>query len=169
MLLLIISEYYCPTTFLPLANTSLECSCPICLCSKGWLNTREAVPGRICSSPNNQRFSLCSSWNLSNPLPTHTPTICFGLFGAVTVPVWEQLHTAHPQTHVKFQSRRRNCGKDMEISPFLVSESFVKISFLQWSQHRNDLAYKMLFFFLPTHASKHTPCPDLSLENAVYC
>lgn len=101
MLLLIISEYYCPTTFLPLSDTLPGCSCSICSCSEGWLNTCEAMPVCICSSPNNRRLSLCSSWNLNNPLPTHEPTICSGLFGAVTVPVWEQLHRVHPHKHVE--------------------------------------------------------------------
>lgn len=98
MLRLIIPAYYCPATFLPLADTPPAPSCPICWCSGGWLKMRKAVPVRICSSPSKQRSSFCSCWNLSNPLPTHAPAICSGLLGAVA---WEQLHTTHPQKHVK--------------------------------------------------------------------
>lgn len=99
--LLIISEHYCSTTFFPLADTPPECSCPTGLCSKGWLNTCKAVPVCICSSPNNQQFCFCSSWNVSNPLPTHMPAIGFRLLAAIAAPAWEQLCTAHPRKHLK--------------------------------------------------------------------
>lgn len=167
MLLLIISEYYCPTTFLPLADTLPECSCSICLCSKGWLNTCEAMPVCFCSSPNNQRLSLCSSRNLNNPLPTHEPTICSGLVGAVTVPVWEQLHRVQPHKHVKscFVSSLEG-GTVGRMWRYCLSK-FWKNTFSVVITTQKLSVSKMLFFFPYTHASKHTP--DLSLDNAVYC
>lgn len=60
-----------------------------------------SMPTCICTSPNNQCLSLCASWNLSHPLHTHVPTICLRLFGAVAVPLCEQLHRAHPRRRAK--------------------------------------------------------------------
>lgn len=165
MLWLIISEYYCPTTLLPLAHTPPARSCHICLCREGWLKMHEAVPVHICSSLNNQRFFFCSSWNLSNLLPTHTPAICSGLFGAVAVPVSEQLHTALPQKLVKCCFL---CSLEGEIvgkvwsSPHFCSLRVSKNT-SSVMIHRNHLAYKM--FFLPTH----TPLSLTYLENTAYC
>jgi len=134
MLLLIISEYYCPTTFLPLADTPPECSCPICLCSKGWLNTREAVSECICSSPSNQRFSLLflleSQQSTPHPRARH---LLRAFWCRCCARVRTTAHSSSSETCqmlLSFQPRRRNCGKDTEISPFLVSESFEKIYFL---------------------------------------
>lgn len=158
MPLLIISEYCCPTTLLPLADTPPGCLCLMGLCSKeGWAGVKPCpcTFGVLITSA-----LPCYSWKLCNPTCCHL----LQAFWWCCCTHVRAVHTAHPQSCVKccFLSSPEGgtVGRVWRSSLSWFLRLLKKYLFC--NDHN-----KILFSFSFIHTTKHTPCPNISLEHTV--